>query len=147
LEFICSAVGLLINLDEFIMPWLLLNEFNIHIYNLATIEMDSFDFCIAIDSCCDICDQYLRVTCRILLGGTLLKHAEPNPNDDNSAVIFYFQDPSRDLKSNVLLELMAEAIEQPFYDSLRTKQQVRILSIALESGSIRFTIRLICCII
>ena len=48
----------------------------------------------------------------------------PNSNEDNSASSFYFQLPSRDLRQTVLCELLADVVEQPFYDSLRTKQQL-----------------------
>ena len=56
--------------------------------------------------------------------GYLVKHEEPNVEDDNSAVIFYFQMPSRELGDAVLVELLSEAIEQSFYNSLRTQQQL-----------------------
>ena len=48
----------------------------------------------------------------------------PNPNEDNSASAFYFQVPSRDVRQTVLTELLADVVAQPFYDSLRTKQQL-----------------------
>ncbi len=48
----------------------------------------------------------------------------PNANEDNSASAFYFQLPSRDVRLTVLAELLADVVEQPFYDSLRTKQQL-----------------------
>ena len=56
--------------------------------------------------------------------GYLVKHEEPNVDDDNSAVIFYFQMPSRELGDTILVELLSEAIEQSFYNSLRTQQQL-----------------------
>ena len=46
----------------------------------------------------------------------------PNTNDDNSCSAFYYQMPSAD--EAVLVELLADLVEQPFYDSLRTKQQL-----------------------
>jgi secreted Zn-dependent insulinase-like peptidase len=57
-------------------------------------------------------------------GGTLLTNEGPNPQDINSAATFYFQLPSRRVQDLVLLELLSDALEQRFYDSLRTKQQL-----------------------
>jgi insulysin len=48
----------------------------------------------------------------------------PNPNDENSCSAFYFQLPSRRSDDTVLVELLADIVEQPFYDSLRTRQQL-----------------------
>eukprot|EP01042_Synura_sphagnicola_P014943 gene14943-18904_t len=56
--------------------------------------------------------------------GYILSHKEPNPQDENSACTFYFQLPTRDISAAVQLEILADAIEQPFYDELRTKQQL-----------------------
>ena len=56
--------------------------------------------------------------------GYRLSRPEPNDNDDNSCATFYFQLPSRDPKEYVLVELLAEAVEQAFYNSLRTQQQL-----------------------
>ena len=56
--------------------------------------------------------------------GYVLKNIEPNENDENSASVFYFQVPSRDISKYMLVVLMAEIIEQPFYDDLRTRQQL-----------------------
>ena len=56
--------------------------------------------------------------------GLRISRPEPNDQDANSAVTFYFQLPSRDPKEYLLVELLAEALEQPFYSSLRTKQQL-----------------------
>lgn len=53
-----------------------------------------------------------------------LDNPGPNPNDDNSASAFYYQMPSRSAADTVLVELLADVVEQPFYDSLRTKQQL-----------------------
>jgi secreted Zn-dependent insulinase-like peptidase len=56
--------------------------------------------------------------------GILLRNQEPNKNDANSAVNFYFQLPSRDPHEYLLIELLADLLEQPFYNSLRTQQQL-----------------------
>lgn len=56
--------------------------------------------------------------------GYLIDNLEPNENDDNSAVSFYFQLPTRDISSTSVLEVLADALENSFYDSLRTKQQL-----------------------
>lgn len=56
--------------------------------------------------------------------GYRLTRAEPNTADSNSATTFYFQLPSRAPEDYLLVELLAEALEQPFYSSLRTKQQL-----------------------
>ena len=56
--------------------------------------------------------------------GVLLQHLEPNANDDNSAVTFFFQVPSRALNDTVLLEVLADAFEQGFYNTLRTQEQL-----------------------
>jgi insulysin len=56
--------------------------------------------------------------------GARLAHPEPNSNDENSAVSFIFQLPSREIADLMLLELLGQAIEQPFYNSLRTQQQL-----------------------
>ena len=56
--------------------------------------------------------------------GLIIREEEPNENDDNSAVAFYFQLPSYKIEDYVYVELLAEAIEQLFYNDLRTKQQL-----------------------
>lgn len=56
--------------------------------------------------------------------GHRMIHKEPNQNDENSAASFYFQLPSREPKDYMYLELLSEVIEQPFYNSLRTQQQL-----------------------
>jgi secreted Zn-dependent insulinase-like peptidase len=56
--------------------------------------------------------------------GFIVAHEEPNKEDDNSAVTFYFQMPSREVADTVLVELLAESIDQSFYNSLRTQQQL-----------------------
>lgn len=56
--------------------------------------------------------------------GIRLINVEPNEKDENSATSFYFQVPSRNIEDYMLTEMLAEVIEQPFYDDLRTKQQL-----------------------
>jgi len=56
--------------------------------------------------------------------GYRVARPEPNKDDDNSAVTFYFQQVSRAVEDTVLVELLAEALEQAFYNSLRTQQQL-----------------------
>ena len=56
--------------------------------------------------------------------GYRLKNLEPNENDGNSASTFYFQVPSKEIKDYMMLELLAEIVDQPFYDDLRTRQQL-----------------------
>jgi secreted Zn-dependent insulinase-like peptidase len=56
--------------------------------------------------------------------GVLIAHPEPNPKDTNSAVSFYFQLPRREPTQYMHVELLAEVLEQLFYNSLRTQQQL-----------------------
>lgn len=56
--------------------------------------------------------------------GLRLSNVEPNLNDDNSAATFYFQLPSRAPADYMFVELLNEVLEQPFYNSLRTQQQL-----------------------
>lgn len=56
--------------------------------------------------------------------GYLLANTEPNENDDNSAVSFYYQLPTRDIKLTSTLEVLSETLEESFYNSLRTQQQL-----------------------
>ena len=58
------------------------------------------------------------------VAGYRLANTEPNTNDSNSAVTFYFQQPSRAMKAYLLVELLSDVIEQPFYNTLRTQQQL-----------------------
>ena len=58
------------------------------------------------------------------VGGYRLAYPEPNLNDENSAASFYFQLPSRSPQEYMYLHLLAEVLEQPFYGSLRTQQQL-----------------------
>ena len=56
--------------------------------------------------------------------GLELNKVGPNSNEENSASAFYFQVNTRDVRQTVMAELLADVVEQPFYDSLRTKQQL-----------------------
>ena len=56
--------------------------------------------------------------------GARLSRNEPNPSDANSACTFYFQLPSGLAADYMPLELLAEVAQQPFYNSLRTQQQL-----------------------
>ena len=56
--------------------------------------------------------------------GMRIARDEPNESDDNSATTFYFQLPSRAIEDYMYLELLAEVVEQSFYNSLRTQQQL-----------------------
>jgi len=56
--------------------------------------------------------------------GYRISRKEPNLNDDNSACSFYFQLPSVLPEDYMYVELLADIIEQPFYNSLRTQQQL-----------------------
>lgn len=55
---------------------------------------------------------------------TKLTISEPNPSNKNSVSQFYFQSIGRNEKEHVLIELLSSIIEQPFYEDLRTKQQL-----------------------
>lgn len=46
--------------------------------------------------------------------GYLIHKLEPNANDDNSAVTFYYQLPTRDMIETCKLEMLAEIIEERF---------------------------------
>lgn len=56
--------------------------------------------------------------------GYRIARPEPNTNDENSAVSFYFQLPSFQPEEYMYVELLADLLEQPFYNSLRTQQQL-----------------------
>jgi insulysin len=56
--------------------------------------------------------------------GHRISRPGPNLKDDNSATTFYFQLPTREIKDYVMVELLSESIEQAFYNSLRTQQQL-----------------------
>lgn len=59
-----------------------------------------------------------------VMKGLRLSHVEPNENDENSAVSFIFQLSTRSVKDQMLVELLGDAVEQSFYNSLRTRQQL-----------------------
>jgi hypothetical protein len=56
--------------------------------------------------------------------GARISRNEPNAADVNSACTFYFQLPSVVAADYMPLELLAEVAQQPFYNSLRTQQQL-----------------------
>ncbi|CAN0120298.1 unnamed protein product [Ectocarpus sp. 6 AP-2014] len=56
--------------------------------------------------------------------GSLLRRPEEDESNDNSAVQLLFQVSDRSLESQVLAEVLMATIEEPFYNSLRTKQQL-----------------------
>ena len=60
----------------------------------------------------------------VAAAGHRTTHVEPNAQDPNSATLFQFQLPSRDPAEYMHLLLLAEVLEQPFYHSLRTQQQL-----------------------
>ena len=60
----------------------------------------------------------------VIPSGLRIARAGPNVEDENSATTFYFQLPTREISEYILLELLAESIEQAFYNSLRTQQQL-----------------------
>lgn len=55
---------------------------------------------------------------------TRLVVAEPNPVESNAASYVLVQSLGETAKDHVLIELISAIIEQPFYDDLRTKQQL-----------------------
>lgn len=55
---------------------------------------------------------------------TRLIISEPNPDNRNSASYVLIQDLSEDPKDHVLLELISSIVAEPFYEDLRTKQQL-----------------------
>mmetsp|Transcript_31133 Transcript_31133/g.39056 ORF Transcript_31133/g.39056 Transcript_31133/m.39056 type:complete len:566 (-) Transcript_31133:272-1969(-) len=55
---------------------------------------------------------------------TLLPRKEQNPDESNSAVQAIYQFPGRELKDRACIELLGTILEQPFFDDLRTKQQL-----------------------
>ncbi|CAM9877673.1 unnamed protein product [Pylaiella littoralis] len=56
--------------------------------------------------------------------GSLLRKPEENESNENSAVYIQFQVSDRTLESRMLATVLMATIEEPFYDSLRTKQQL-----------------------
>jgi insulysin len=55
---------------------------------------------------------------------TRLVVAEPNPVNANSASYVMVQSLGESAKDHVLIELISSVVEQPFYDDLRTRQQL-----------------------
>ena len=55
---------------------------------------------------------------------TRLVVAEPNPVNTNSASYIMVQSLGESAKDHVLIELISSIVEQPFYDDLRTRQQL-----------------------
>lgn len=55
---------------------------------------------------------------------TRLVISEPNPENSNSASYVVLQGLSEDPKENVLMELISSIVAEPFYEDLRTKQQL-----------------------
>jgi secreted Zn-dependent insulinase-like peptidase len=60
-------------------------------------------------------------------GGLRTSHPEPNAHDINSAASLYFHLPNRLPEDYMIVELLAEVLEQQFYSSLRTQQQLGYL--------------------
>lgn len=50
--------------------------------------------------------------------------AEPNPSNGNSACIVIVQSLGKSNKDHVLIELLSALLDEPFYNELRTKQQL-----------------------
>lgn len=59
--------------------------------------------------------------------GSLIRKPEPNANDDNSCATLTLQIDGRVPSQYIPSELLAEILEQPYYTSLRTKQQLGYL--------------------
>jgi insulysin len=59
-----------------------------------------------------------------LLRRTRLVVAEPNPVNGNAASFVLIQSLGEDAKDHVMIELLSSIVEQPFYDDLRTRQQL-----------------------
>lgn len=55
---------------------------------------------------------------------TKLTISEPNPSNKNSVSQFYFQSLGTSEKDHALIELLSAIVEQPFYEDLRTEQQL-----------------------
>ena len=55
---------------------------------------------------------------------TRITISEPNPNNSNSAAQVVFQCLGSSDKDHVLIELLNAVLEEPFYDDLRTSQQL-----------------------
>jgi len=55
---------------------------------------------------------------------TRLVVAEPNPDNQNSASYIMIQSLGESAEDHVLIDLISSIVEQPFYDDLRTRQQL-----------------------
>ena len=55
---------------------------------------------------------------------TIIKISEPNYSNQNAASQVIIQVLNRSIKDQMLIELLSAIIEQPFYEDLRTKQQL-----------------------
>ncbi|KAL7541746.1 hypothetical protein ACHAXR_011187 [Thalassiosira sp. AJA248-18] len=55
---------------------------------------------------------------------TRLSISEPNKSDNNAASHITLQSLGKSERDHVLIEILAAIIEEPFYDNLRTKQQL-----------------------
>jgi insulysin len=71
---------------------------------------------------------------------TRLVISEPNPDNGNSASYVVLQSLSEDPKEHVMIELVSSIVAEPFYEDLRTKQQLGyIVSSGLRAlGKTRF---------
>eukprot|EP00752_Nemacystus_decipiens_P006180 g5577.t1 len=59
--------------------------------------------------------------------GSLIRRREQNEKNDNSASQILFQVSDRSTENRVLAQLLMSIMEDPYYDSLRTKQQLGYL--------------------
>ncbi|CAM9471198.1 unnamed protein product [Ectocarpus sp. 8 AP-2014] len=59
--------------------------------------------------------------------GSLIRRREQNNENDNSASQLLFQVSDRSIENRVLAQLLMSIMEDPYYDSLRTKQQLGYL--------------------
>ncbi|CAM9761157.1 unnamed protein product [Pylaiella littoralis] len=59
--------------------------------------------------------------------GGLIRRREQNDDNDNSASQLQFQVSDRSIENRVLAQLLMSIMEDPYYDSLRTKQQLGYL--------------------
>jgi len=57
-------------------------------------------------------------------GGTQLTLSDPNPSNNNAAVHVMVQSMSRTTKDQLLIEILSAIVSEPFYNQLRTQQQL-----------------------
>lgn len=75
---------------------------------------------------------------------TVLKISEPNFSNQNSASQVIIQCMSRAVKDQMLIQILSAIIEQPFYDDLRTRQQLGyIVSSGIKASEETRTLSLI----